>query len=235
MNEEFTFTWNNYKPWTTDDEFLRLLSTVKEKTLVDELRLYELYSLVKQCSKLPGNILEVGVYKGGSGTLISQVAKNIGKHVYLADTFKGIVKSSSIDIISDGLFSDTSAESVSNFFTSLNISCHTLLKDIFPDETGHLIPPNETFCLCHVDVDVYLSVKHVAEWVWSKLTLGGMIVFDDYGFKSCPGATKYVNEELSKYPDAMIVHNLNGHAIVFKNFNHAIPHPSRNANNHSAR
>jgi O-methyltransferase len=53
------------------------------------------------------------------------------------------------------------------------------------------------------------------EWVWPRLVAGGMIVYDDYGFRGCEGVTQFVNEQRSK-PDRLIFHNLNGHAIAIK-------------------
>jgi len=44
---------------------------------------------------------------------------------------------------------------------------------------------------------------------------GGIIVYDDYGFSSCAGITKYVNEQVM-CKDRVVIHNLNGHAIVIK-------------------
>jgi O-methyltransferase len=64
-------------------------------------------------------------------------------------------------------------------------------------------------------VDVFDSAKGVAEWVWRRLIVGGVVVFDDYGFQSCDGVTAFVNE-MKLWPDCIIVHNLNGHAIAIK-------------------
>jgi O-methyltransferase len=47
------------------------------------------------------------------------------------------------------------------------------------------------------------------------MVIGGIIVFDDYGFSGCGGITKYVNEERNKN-DRLIIHNLNGHGIIIK-------------------
>ena len=52
-------------------------------------------------------------------------------------------------------------------------------------------------------------------WVWPRLVPGGIVVFDDFGFYSCVGITRFVNEERSK-PDRIVIHNLNGHGIVIK-------------------
>jgi O-methyltransferase len=93
---------------------------------------------------------------------------------------------------------------------------YVLLQGVFPDETAFLIPTREKFCFCHIDVDVYLSAKHIVDWLWDKLVVGGIIVFDDYGFDSCPGITKYVDEELALSTNTIFVHNLNGHAVIIK-------------------
>jgi O-methyltransferase len=71
------------------------------------------------------------------------------------------------------------------------------------------------FRLCHVDVDVYESAKAIAEWIWPRLVMGGIIVYDDYGFHDCTGITRFVNEERLK-SDRVVIHNLNGHALVIK-------------------
>jgi len=69
--------------------------------------------------------------------------------------------------------------------------------------------------LCHIDVDTYDSAKDIVEWVWPRLSVGGAVVFDDYGFVRCEGVTKLVNE-LSSDNDKLFIHNLNGHGLIFK-------------------
>ena len=43
------------------------------------------------------------------------------------------------------------------------------------------------FRLAHIDVDVYQSAADVLDWVWPRLSPGGVVVFDDYGFPATPG------------------------------------------------
>jgi O-methyltransferase len=62
---------------------------------------------------------------------------------------------------------------------------------------------------------VYQSAKDVLEWVWPKLSKGGIVVFDDYGFKGCDGVARLVNEEKLK-KDRICIYNLNGHAVFIK-------------------
>jgi len=214
-----TLTQNGYKPWLADGDFLGIFDNVKNYTLVDGLRMYELYKLSTQClSSHEGSLLEVGVYKGGSGALLTQVAKKYNRRVFLADTFQGIAKAAveHDPHHKDGDYSDTSMEGVDNYLKRLQLNNYTILKGIFPDATSHLVPDTERFCFCHIDVDVYYSAKHIVEWIWYKLAIGGVIVFDDYGWVGCAGIAKYVDEELSKKLNNIFVHNINGQAIVVK-------------------
>jgi len=52
----------------------------------------------------------------------------------------------------------------------------------------------ERFCFVHVDADIYRSVLDACAFFWPRLSPGGVLVFDDYGFESCPGAKRAVDE-----------------------------------------
>ena len=84
-----------YSPWLSDRQFLAVYEGVKEHTLVDVYRCYELWMLAKSVAQIPGSILEVGVWRGGTGALLA--AASPWKAVYLADTFHGVVKASTED------------------------------------------------------------------------------------------------------------------------------------------
>jgi O-methyltransferase len=203
-----------------DTRFNQTYEAVKDHTFVDRYRCYELWTLVEQSRKLSGGaLIEIGVWRGGSGALIAQKAKSSGipDPVYLCDTFSGVVKVGSEDVTfyKGGEHADTSRELVERLaHDTLGLDNVIVLEGIFPEETAHLIP-NKQFRFCHIDVDTYRSAKDSLEWIWGKLVIGGMIVFDDYGFKYCEGVTKYV-EELRGLPDRLLIHNLNGHAVLIK-------------------
>ncbi len=105
-------------------------------------------------------------------------------------------------------------DTVRQLATKMTLNNIEMLEGIFPDATGDRIKDRQ-FSLCHIDVDVYESAKYVAEWVWPRLVSGGVIVFDDYGFSTCEGITKLVNQRLQGQ-GALVLHNLNGHAVVVK-------------------
>jgi O-methyltransferase len=47
------------------------------------------------------------------------------------------------------------------------------------------------------------------------MPVGGVVVYDDYGFLRCDGITRHVDEQRGR-PDRRVIHNLNGHAVVVK-------------------
>jgi O-methyltransferase len=48
-------------------------------------------------NNIQGSILEVGVWRGGTGAILAKGAEANGKRVFLADTFEGAVKAGSKD------------------------------------------------------------------------------------------------------------------------------------------
>jgi O-methyltransferase len=132
-----------------------------------------------------------------------------------ATTFKGVVKAGEFDThYLGGEHADTSPEIVRELVQRLGLTNVQVLAGVFPEEAGRLVEERK-FRFCHIDVDVYRSAADVVEWIWSRLVPGGLIVFDDYGFKGCEGVTRFVNEQRLK-PDRFVFHNLNGHAVAIK-------------------
>src|SRR5579875_1520541 len=84
-----------FSPWLDDAEVLAFFDRIQSNTLVDCWRAHELWQIVPQVAHLPGDMLEVGVWRGGTGALIAHRAPS--KPVYLADTFAGVVKTGDRD------------------------------------------------------------------------------------------------------------------------------------------
>jgi O-methyltransferase len=206
-----------YAPWAADAAFIDTYRAVVDHTLVDIYRCWELWQLVEQVSGLQGGFVEVGVWRGGSGCLIAKRAKLLGldADVFLCDTFTGVVKTGDLDPAYDGgEHADTSVKIVRDLAARLGVDNVVLAEGIFPDETQHIVTAQQ-IRLLHVDVDVYVSARDIVDFVWPRLVRGGVVVFDDYGFKTTTGITKYVNEAM-RGQDRTMVHNLNGHAVVIK-------------------
>lgn len=206
-----------YSPWIDDSEFIDAYESIKEYTLVDVYRCYELWNYVKKNSKFHGDIIEVGVWRGGTGCLLAKASQLYSSGiVYLADTFTGVVKASDKDpIYKGGEHSDATIENVNELIGKLNLDNVQILKGIFPEEINFdKIHVNPGISLCHIDVDTYQSGKDIFNYVWKFIVKGGAVIFDDYGIWGCEGITKLCNE--IDVPNGCFIYNLNGHAIFIK-------------------
>ncbi len=88
-----------YAPWGNDKRLFKRIRyrNIKEFTLVDKYRCYELWYFAKQLAAAPGDVIEIGVWKGGTGNLIAKASStNTNTRVYLCDTFEGVVKAVAI-------------------------------------------------------------------------------------------------------------------------------------------
>ena len=213
--------WATLAPWNADPEFVTTYNAIKEYTLVDMYRCWELWTLVGQSAKLDGGgILEIGVWRGGTGAIMARKAAlcGISDPVYLCDTFTGVVKAGTNDTrYRGGEHADTSRQLVETLTREkLKLTNVEILEGIFPDQTARQIEGRHPrFRLCHIDVDVYRSAQDVLHWVWPRMGRGGLVVYDDYGFRGCEGIAKIVHEQIDER-DRLVFHNLNGHAIVVK-------------------
>jgi hypothetical protein len=67
------------------------------------------------------------------------------------------------------------------------IHFHTgMVEDTIP----RLAP--ERIAILRLDTDWYVSTKHELEWLWPRLSSGGVLIIDDYGHFT--GARKAVDE-----------------------------------------
>ena len=60
------------------------------------------------------------------------------------------------------------------------------------------------FSFVHVDVDLFQPTLDSIRFFYERTNTGGIILCDDYGFATCPGATRAVDEFLADKPEKMI-------------------------------
>jgi O-methyltransferase len=187
--------------WEEDAAFDKLNRQIIGYTLVDKTRCWILYQSARQVASLAGDIGEVGVFKGGTAKLLAKTAAQSKKTLHLFDTFLGMPETDpEKDIHKAGDFSDTSLERVQAFLSDCdNVRFY---QGIFPHTSG---PIEQTpFSMVHVDVDIYQSVIDCCRFFYPRVIRGGLIIFDDYGFLSCPGVKKAVDEFFLDKPEEPI-------------------------------
>jgi O-methyltransferase len=210
---------NTLSPWFGDEEFTRWHRMTDGYTLVDGYRCWELYQMVKETANVPGDILEVGVWRGGTGLILAAAAQKLApnKMVWLADTFTGVVKAGDKDTVyTGGEHADTSFETASELIRKTGVGNYCFLNGIFPEETAATIDiVTNKISLCHIDVDVYQSGLDIVNWLKPRMYPGAIIVFDDYGCVNCVGITTLV-DELRETGEWIYIYNVNGHGILIK-------------------
>jgi O-methyltransferase len=203
-----------FSPWFGDDfqnSFYRLAA---DRTLVSADRCYVLTTLLKQAIHLEGDVWECGVYRGGTARMFAHFLQDnaSSRTLYLFDTFEGMPDTDADrDLHRKGDFRDTSLETVAAY-VGLPERC-VFRKGLIPDTFIGLESARIAFA--HIDVDIYRSILDCLDFIWPRLSVGGVIVFDDYGFPSCPGARAAVDEFFaSRFSVPLCLPT--GQALVFK-------------------
>ncbi len=178
--------------WREDAGFQQLWREVRTRTALNPAKLFTLYQLAQNAALLPGEVAELGVYKGGSARFLARVFAGLGprKKVLLFDTFAGLPTADrERDIYREGDLADTSLEGVQSYLGD----CPSVL--FFPGLFSDTLPQasDHRFCLVHIDADLFSSVDECCAFFYPRMVPGGIMLFDDYGFLSCPGARQAVD------------------------------------------
>jgi len=203
-----------FSPWLAQGEFRQLFEIAAPRTLVSPDRCHVLFTLLKQAIHVEGDIWECGVYKGGTAAMMARILRNAGssKKLYLFDTFEGMPDTDAEkDLHRKGDFSDTSLEAVQRYIQEPGIC--VFRRGFIPDTFTGL--ETRKIAFAHIDVDIYRSILDCLEFIWPRLSLGAFVVFDDYGFPSCPGARAAVDEFFRAQPCYPLCLPT-GQSIVFK-------------------
>ena len=205
-----------FSPWRGYGDFPVYYGLAADKTAVSRQSCYVLYQIALQALEAKGDFWECGVFKGGTAAMLAEIiSRNSAerRQLCLFDTFSGMPATDpQKDLHKKGDFSNTSLNAVTEAVGHKDIvSCY---PGFIPKTFAGLEPSQ--IALAHVDVDIYRSVLDCCEFVFPRISVGGFIVFDDYGLPSCPGARAAVNEYFADkeiYPVVLPT----GQAIVFKN------------------
>lgn len=203
---------NPIHQWEDDRKFINIMKQIEGYTLVDTIRCFMIYQCVKQIIHLNGDVAEIGVYKGGTARLLSKALDSTKKKIHLFDTFAGMPPTDPIkDIVKQGEFGDTSLASVKSYLKDCNNL--SFYQGFFPDTTMPI--ENKLFCLVHIDVDIYRSIMDCCQFFYPRLVKGGIMIFDDYGWLTCPGAKLAVDEYFLDKPES-VFYLPTGQSFIFK-------------------
>jgi hypothetical protein len=171
-----------------DDEIIDLIRRVwKESDLsVTAGEAFLVHSLAQRQRGVPGEMAEVGVYRGGTAKLICE-AKGDGA-LHLFDTFAGLP---SPDLEDEGFFTEGwyagRLERVEAYLAAYE-NVHFYAGEF--SETAMEVDGTR-FSFVHLDVDLYRSMKEALAFFYPRLARGGVILGHDY---QLPGVRSAVEE-----------------------------------------
>lgn len=171
-------------------------------TLLSDDRLQVLHQLAGAVRRIPGSVAEVGVHRGGSALLLAEVFAATDKQLHLFDTFTGMPEQTeACDLHCAGDFADTSLAAVRQLLADYaGVQLH---PGTFPATVTTELAAAR-FCFVHIDADIQRSVADCCAFFQPRLEPGGMLLFDDYGFPTCPGVRRAVDGYFRDRPERPI-------------------------------
>jgi O-methyltransferase len=199
---KYRFKWYQMA-WWSDEPFNQYLSRFSELNRPNTDRRWMLYQLLRLTQKVPGDTAECGVHLGSSSFLICQSNQQSGlnKTHHGFDSFEGLSKPTA----EDGSYWKSGDLSVPVDVTKKNLSDFKnvkLYQGWIPTRFKEV--EQNKFSFVHVDVDILEPTRDSIEFFYPRLSNGGVFLCDDYGFTSCPGVTKTLDEFLKDKPEKMI-------------------------------
>jgi O-methyltransferase len=224
----------------SDPLFLSVYLKTVSFTMSSSERIFALYNAVKfiTATNVPGDIVECGVASGGSCMIAALTLKHLNrmdKDIYLYDTFSGMSKPTEKDKpigAAKQLITKTSVEIWEEnqkddginmwCFASLEKVQQNLLSTGYPDEklrfvkgkVEDTIPNTIPSCISilRIDTDWYESTYHSLTHLYPLLSVGGVIIFDDYSFWE--GSKEAVDQYFSEQGIKLLLHRIDNSGYI---------------------
>jgi hypothetical protein len=189
-------------PADIDEEASAIIRMVQPYTMTNVEKLYAVIMAARYVSrhKIPGAIVECGVWRGGSMHAIARALDSAGAHdrdLYLFDTYEGMTAPGPRDRRGDGR---PAADLLASYGKTSRVWAYASLEDVqegfrqvpYPNEKLHFIkgPVEQTIpsqaperiAVLRLDTDWYESTAHELEHLYDRLVPGGVLLLDDYGW-----------------------------------------------------
>ncbi len=212
----YRFHWPQLLWWVNTD-FTAYLKKFDQLQDSNSHRHWMLAQLMHLVSDVSGDTAECGVFRGASSYLICQAnqqARNRRMH-HIFDSFAGLSAPSS----ADGAFWSAgdlacSLDVVKDNLSEFGEDAVRFHQGWIPDR--FLDVGEQRFSFVHIDVDLHEPTRDSLAFFYPRMQTGGIILCDDYGFTTCPGATAAFDEYLLDKPEPMITLPCGGGFLIKK-------------------
>jgi len=161
-------------------------------TGLSPIRLASVIGYSWACHEMAGAFAEFGVMKGGSLDLLASLHPN--RKIYGIDSYNGLPAPTKEDLHVKGEFALNEKDWRMLITHFNNTHKNTEIVVGFSPNVFNQVPKDETFSFVHIDVDLYSSVNDALDYFYPRLIENGILLFDDYGFNTTPGAKKAIDE-----------------------------------------
>jgi O-methyltransferase len=211
---QYRFKWPQMD-WWENASFNAYLDRFGEQTGANTDRRWMLFQLMRLVDSVPGDTCECGVWKGAGSYLICSMnrrSRSKGRNHFIFDSFEGLSDPTPSE---DGPYwtrGDLSHPMDSVRQTLADFENVRMYKGWIPDRFAEVA--DRRFAFVHIDVDLYQPTLDCIQFFHPRLNPGGIIVCDDYGFNTCPGATRAVDRYLSDKSEKMVALSCGGGFLI---------------------
>lgn len=204
------------KVWREDAAFRQHYQRLSPGNPYSQDRKWALREFTRFTNRITGDIAECGCYEGASAFFMAQASTSGSLHLF--DSFEGISapqaedrpERSDVMPWNAGDLSATEEKLRSNLADFTNI---TIYRGWIPQRFGEVA--ERRFKLVHIDVDLYQPTRDSLEFFYPRMAAGGVIVMDDYGFLTCPGA-KLAADEFAASKNIPVLHLPTGQGVIMR-------------------
>lgn len=221
-------------PADYDDEAKEIIRAVKPFTMTSPERLNAFILATRHVVRhnIPGDIVECGVWRGGSMQACAKTLLALGemdRDLHLFDTFEGMPPPTAEDLRRDGksaedllaaqgkdrpIWAIASLEDVQAGFEQVPYPGERVhyVQGMVEDTVPQQAP--EQISILRLDTDWYASTKHELEFLYPRLVSGGVLLIDDYGYWQ--GSRQAVDEFLEKTGERLLMLRMDEGRIAVK-------------------
>jgi hypothetical protein len=201
----------------TDQDFAGEFARVSPEADFSYERKYNLNELFQLALRVEGDVVECGVYKGGSAFFLG---RHIQRHhsprrLCLFDSFQGLSPPTATD--GDWWRRGDLRGSIKDVEDAMaplgDLSFVEIYPGWIPQRFGEVA--ERRFCFVHIDVDLFAPTVDSIRFFYPRVNRGGIILLDDYGHQSCVGATAAIDQFMIDKPEP-IVNLASGGALIVK-------------------
>ncbi|WP_284163374.1 TylF/MycF/NovP-related O-methyltransferase [Frigidibacter sp. SD6-1] len=193
-----------------DEAFMELFMKTRNHTMTGKDAMFALYNACRYVHTvgIPGAFVECGAWMGGSAILAGLTFQMLGapRRLWLYDTFEGMTAPTELDVDLNGATAASlmetygdetgwcyaSLEQVEKNFMDAGLSTDNVnfVKGDVLETLKTDVP--EQISILRLDTDWYESTRLELEQLYPRLSPGGVLIIDDYGYWS--GSRKAVDE-----------------------------------------